>query len=951
MNTPPPSSFTNLRSIPFGENFSHILVEALIKEATSPLDLAQTLVLVPTKRAVLTLKSLFKEKSLKHSLLVPKIIALGDLSNQPMLGLDQNVQTTTPINKWQRLGLLTQMILKFPGHDSSFRALKAAQSLADLLDEIELINVDTHRLETLVGADYAEHWQVTLQFLRIISQEWPKILDELNAIGPQTHLRETLIKLAEKWKTTPPNHRIVMAGTTGTVPATALLLKTILTLPRGQVFLPGLCENESEENLALTHPLYTLSHLLRGLNIPPHHVVKTAPTSDLARDRRHLLNVAMGEGDLHLAPFFNPQHWPQLLPCEDLTTEAKVIALIMRRAIETTTGPIVLVTPHQRLATWVEQELGRWDLVADRSDGIPLTHTPVGHFILLNAYYLKAPSACRFLSILKHPLCFKGEKRAYHLNNVRQLELKVIRHPDFDSHDLKGFVAKNAPDLVDWLAPILAVLDSGQYLKGKSCFDLFQHHLKVCKQLTGDEEDTTTPLWQQEDGMALKAFCDQLSQQAGHFSSLSWADYPTVLSSLMNQENTVRNKQGIGSRLHILGALEARLSHAEVMILGGLNEQTWPPTPGDDPWLSRSMRQHLGLPLPERRIGQSAHYFASCFYAPSLYLTRSQEEDGAPTLPSRWWQRLEAVHLKNQEALASLPSDPWQKWAQELTRPDISFKIQPPCPNPPLAARPKRLSVTEIELLMRDPYGIYAKHCLKVRPLAGLSPRPPALTRGKLIHAVLDQYIKLYGKLTPHLNDLLNLAVPYFQKDAISQTFWWQRFQKIAAWFIQELKQSHTTVRFSEQYAQACFTIGKDCFTLTAIADRLDVTDMAVSVVDYKTGTPPRLQDIHQGFSPQLPLEAWLVQQQGFSVLQDNPIPQIITAELWHLTGQNPGGKIITLADDQDLLIQTEAGLQRLVATFLTQPVPYLACPNPNYLPRYNDYSHLERLKEWQGQP
>jgi ATP-dependent helicase/nuclease subunit B len=36
-----------------------------------------------------------------------------------------------------------------------------------------------------------------------------------------------------------------------------------------------------------------------------------------------------------------------------------------------------------------------------------------------------------------------------------------------------------------------------------------------------------------------------------------------------------------------------------------------------------------------------------------------------------------------------------------------------PSPRPPVAARPRSLSVTEIKTLIRDPYAIYARHVLR----------------------------------------------------------------------------------------------------------------------------------------------------------------------------------------------------------------------------------------------
>lgn len=55
------------------------------------------------------------------------------------------------------------------------------------------------------------------------------------------------------------------------------------------------------------------------------------------------------------------------------------------------------------------------------------------------------------------------------------------------------------------------------------------------------------------------------------------------------------------------------------------------------------MRASLGLEQPERGIGLSAHDFSMLAAGPCVLLTRALKADGAPTLPSRWLQRMEQL--------------------------------------------------------------------------------------------------------------------------------------------------------------------------------------------------------------------------------------------------------------------------------------------------------------------
>src|SRR5262245_50134578 len=74
----------------------------------------------------------------------------------------------------------------------------------------------------------------------------------------------------------------------------------------------------------------------------------------------------------------------------------------------------------------------------------------------------------------------------------------------------------------------------------------------------------------------------------------------------------------------------------------------------------------------------------------------------------------------------------------------------PPAPRPPVATRPRELSVTRVETWMRDPYSIYARHILKLRPLDPLDASPGLAERGIFIHSALDEFVRtLPGPLPP----------------------------------------------------------------------------------------------------------------------------------------------------------------------------------------------------------
>src|SRR6202049_1532019 len=145
----------------------------------------------------------------------------------------------------------------------------------------------------------------------------------------------------------------------------------------------------------------------------------------------------------------------------------------------------------------------------------------------------------------------------------------------------------------------------------------------------------------------------------------------------------VRRPESASAQLHIYGQLEARLTQSDRVILGGLVEGVWPPTPRIDPWLSRPMRHELGLDLPERRIGLSAHDFAQLLGADDVILSHAAKVGGAPAVASRFLHRLEAVAGEERWQAAKAAGEKYVRFADQLDRPEKGEAIPPPAANTP----------------------------------------------------------------------------------------------------------------------------------------------------------------------------------------------------------------------------------------------------------------------------
>ena len=964
--------------------FLDCLAEGISDHAgDDPLALANITVLLPTRRACRSLREAFLRRSAGLPLLLPRMMPLNDIDEEDALlagfaNAEAAARLPPAIAPLKRQLLLAKLIAAVPSPAGEAirpdQAVRLAAELARLLDQAQTERLGLERLANLAPAEYAEHWQITLKFLEILTAAWPAVLADEGAIDPATHRNLVFAAQIEAWKNGSAGP-VIAAGSTGSIPATADLLATIANLPQGCVVLPGLDQGLDDEawmEIDDTHPQAGLKHLLAHMNIARDAVTAWPVAGAPAGARTRLVSECM-------RPAAATDRWRNLgnlsataiaglsrIDCPGPREEAEVIALIMRESLEVTQRTCALVTPDRRLAERVATELARWHIEVDDSAGRPLEQTPPGAFLRLLATAVAesfAPVAT--LALCKHPLAAAGMDVVAFRSLTRQAELHLFRgpRPAPGLEGLKRLAAIGGDHravLETWLAALDGSCGAFAALMARpkvSLATLLEAHLTAAEALAGSS-DLPGPLrlWAGDAGEMAAAFAAEVAESAGVLDDIEPGSYPALLDTLM-AGRVVRPRYGLHPRLSILGPLEARLQRFDVTILGGLNEGTWPNEPGADPWMSRPMRAAFGLPSPERRIGLAAHDIAQALCGPRVVATRALKVEGTPTVPSRWLRRLDqAIAAAGLSGDFTKEQPPWLPWALALNQAPAAAPIGPPAPKPPVAARPRRLSVTEIERWMRDPYSIYAKHVLGLKPLDPLDQDVSVADYGMVVHKALQTFVALHpsGALPANAYDeLCTLARNLFARAALRASvmaFWWPRFQRIAAWFLQEeAARRHTLTRsFVEVRGELRLTTAGEPFTLVAQADRIDLlSDGTLRILDYKTGAPPPQLEVLKGFAPQLPLEAVIA---GAGMFTDVPAKPISELAFWRLHGRDDGGDISVVKGDlAEIATTAREGLLGLIAAFDDPATGYEARPNPEMAPVYSDYLHLARVKEWAG--
>lgn len=987
-----------LYTIPAGTPFLDALARGLLDRlGDDPAALSRARVFLPTRRACLSMADAFLRVSDGRPLLLPRLEPLGDLDPEDwhadafsaagaIAGLPPAIAPT------RRQLLLARLILAREDSSSPDQALKLAEALGLWLDQVQIHDLDPANLAGLVPAEYAEHWGETLQFLGILTSHWPGILADEGAMDAVERRKRVIDAQVAAWAADPPATPVIAAGSTGSLPPTAGLMRAILTLPAGAVVLPGLdtaLDDAAWDCLPEGHPQYGLARLLRDLG-QPRAAVQSWPdsagpdphTTRTQAQRAALLRHALRPAAAPPTPEALP---PGSAVGQSLTevaapgpeVEARVIALAMRDFLERTSDETAaLVTADRGLARRVAAELARWGIAIDDSAGEPLLETAPGLYLRLVAEAAcSALAPVPLLALLKHPLA------AVDSAAVQRLERSTLRglRPAPGMAGLRSTLAQ--PSLAadaDYLAPLLDRIETAlaplcalAERPGIPLAEWLAAHVRGAEALAATaEESGADRLWADEAGEAAALALDGLLAAADVFGTVAAKDYQAVFEGLLESQ-TVRPRYGKHPRLAILGPLEARLHCPQLTILGGLNEGSWPPEPERDPWMGRHMRQDFGLPLPEWRIGLAAHDFAQALAAPDVILTRAERVGGAPTVPARWLARLELAARQATGALSDDDPNPlrhssacWLALAEALDRAEPALP-ELPAPLPPVETRFRDLSVSDVERWVRDPYGHYARHVLRLYPLDAIDQEPDAAERGTLLHKILHDFVR---SLTPgewpadardRLLALGEAAFAHLKDRPGVHAFWWHRFRRMAGWYL-----AHEAGRWpalhaaeTEHRLSGPIGAGDGSVTLNARVDRLDrLRDAGFVVIDYKSGSLPVLEpepgkawtaSAARAWSPQLPLE-------GRLLLARHTGAELEALEAWAVGGgsRDSDGEAKQLTDKREPVAVAEqawAGLERLLAQFADPAMPYLTEPRPLLAPRYSDYRHLARTGQEEG--
>jgi ATP-dependent helicase/nuclease subunit B len=998
-----PRVFSIAPTAPFLPTLARGLIDGALIPGYAPRNdpalLADATIYLPTRRAARALgEALLAELGTKAALL-PRIVPLGDVDEEAFAFDFGDLEPLAPaIEAPARRLALAKLIVPFakssPGllPVSPASAITLADELAHLMDDFITAGKPFAAVKDAVDGEFDQYWERSRRFLELVDEGWRSFLDERGLIEAAARRDELLTREARRLaKSTAP---VIAAGSTGTLPKVAELLRAVAHRGNGAVVLPGL--DQALDNAAFKligmaeeprpgHPQFGLKRLIEKIGIAREAVEPLGKTERPAREQMFTAAFRPVPEDDPAPPMVAADALDgiTLIEAADAREEALAIAIVLRETLGEADKTAALITPDRALARRVCAELTRWNIAVDDSAGLPLADSETGRLARLIAEAgITDAAPVTLLALLRHPLlrrrfaredidrfeiaCLRGPRppggvRALPqlIDGLRSQELHPRdRRSDFTEADWER-ASKVAQEAATLLAPLAAIgEDEVQFAKLATA-----HRSAVLSAISASQNDEARAL--------VEAFED-LEAAAADAPAMRLSDYADAFPALV-RERTVRPAPDPQARIRILGPLEARMISADRVVLGGLNESVWPPEAHSDSWLNRPMRKALGLDLPERRIGLSAHDFVQACGARQVFLARAKKQTGVETIASRFLQRVGAVAGDKALAAARNHGARYLALARGLERADAAEPLKPPRPTPRAEIRPRSFSASDVRDLVRDPYSIFAKHILNLSPLDPVDQEPDPAQRGTLLHDILSRFLRANPAALPQnaREELLRLgrdAFAAFGDFPTAQAIWWPRFERVAAWFVEEERARRASLKqiFSEVDGRVGIEAGATRFLLRARADRIDVrSDGSISILDYKTGTPPTYKAAILGFEPQLLLEAAIAREGGFAGIAKG----VRIAELGpvKLSGRQPPGefKLFEFANRKDFIAVTAPrgiaepdhldkaadyvfrGLAGLFAKYSDASQPYLSAPRAKWIKDYNDYAHLARIKEW----
>ena len=928
----------NLFTVPAGESVARLSAAYILASHTPEL-LAKTVIFVPNRRSVSIMREAFAAELAGKAMLLPRMIPLADIGNELLnvmgdaaFAVLDTIPPAMPLA--QQRYILTQQVAIFERNHRKHVTLDYAMTMADALMELQEeaaragIAITHEKLVALMPQNFAEHWRDALAFLAILTDVWPAIEEEMGCIT--TTARELLLMeaLAAHWAKQPANFPVYVIGSTASQSATAHLLKAVAAMEQGAVILTGVDPSMDIAEWTMIqsgHPLFHLKQFLDSFPLIPSEIKL------LARTERSLWMEAFAPAEL--IPHWSTRQLPKhdllrMIPCAQPEEEVRVISLLLRETLENPSHHAALITPDEALMAQVASHMKRYGITVDRLNAGTLVSTETGSlWRALASAVVNSERQLPLRGLLHHPLLridgalLQGLEKGWHGLN-RSYAGQLPRHDaalkDHPQYEAVAAFVKQIHQLSSQQFSASGWVEACRAMLAPWVIDSGQAHEAV------EAELATIPFADGFGVMPIQDFADLLADRL----AAPWRDV------------------GLNThpRIHLLTPVEARLQRFDRVIFANMVDDLWPSNTAPNPWLNLAASEALGLPAAAERVSLMAHDVLMLGSYGEVFLTYPRRTGGSPTTRSRFIERLLTLLASHGIAEAAITASHYIHWAETLYASPYAPEA-PVMPTPLGNQRPRRLPVTDIEKLFSDPFYIYAKHVLGLRKLDEINASPEASDLGSLTHKAAEGLSMHWDSehraaTEEELAQMTQRALRELSERPNIDIFWRTRLLNGLRYINTleaERRETLTQVECEQTIEQRFALSEHETMTLHGRIDRIETRTSGVTIIDHKTGTPPKENEILDGRAPQLLAYSMLLGQ------------KVEAVEYWALPKLGNVGRITRVEVVDEALAAIEAKLKAALLMMLDETTPFLARPNGGDDRFGGDYDGISRWDEWAG--
>jgi ATP-dependent helicase/nuclease subunit B len=888
--------------------------------------------------------------------------AIGDIDYDDMVlnNIDASVlnsynELAKPVSNVKYKLLLIRKILENNNDLDIDRAIGLSKELDYFLRDVEKNGLDFDDLDNVVDDEYALHWQKILDFLKNFGRKWQYFLTENNIVSRNTNSLKNIEAYAELFKNKQPPHPIIIAGNFASVKAVMELVKTLAKYNNTYFIFKGLENTLATDEFECVDELHSHFHfkcILKELSINRKDIanIKYEKHKILDDDVLKTLNNAMLPSNLthrwHTMQATKPTNINYIEFREEYDELNFLTFYLLNYIGKNGLKNIAIITDIEH-SHQIELFLKKWNLPLNNSFGKRFLFDNLVQYLFLILNVRNSNFAPEYLlSLLKNDFVREDLR-----NYVKLFELQVINDKNNKNglssyrkniQSLDDIAVKNS--LLDFITKIENYFD----VFGRKYFDLeeiVRLHLRIAEEIS----DHGGNIWfLDENSKKVLEFFQDLMEQSDCIDNINLQNYISLLAFLLSEQSCSENYSTYPA-INIISPQEARLINYDLVIVQNMNDGIFPANIATDPYMSRSMRAKFGLPAKEIGVGEFCYDFVQLLAQKEVLLTRATKVNGEATFKSRFLQRLE-IFLQCNGLMLNNCTETMKAYEEYM---DIKYNNcndiykKRPCPIP--QEKLNKLSATEVELLVKNPYDIYAKKILRLRRLNIVKKTSVFAKIGNAVHETLEKYCRNYEKYKHNRNYYVRELVrevleKHFADDKISMEFNFDKILTMLEYFF-ELDDSarKNGCRVLVEDRISC-TREKENFSLVAKVDRFEMLQNNVAIIDYKTGELPSKVSVMSGEKLQMPIEALIMVKNNFNV-----------TSLEHWSIKYGGGEVLSIDDSDKKMQETNITIIDLInktESFLLQLLKYFNSGSNGYIATsrnmdYSDYNELSRIREW----